>query len=140
MLDDERGGNDVLIGGAGDDLIVGDALGMHPTALGGNDRLWGDPQGAASGGADVFSFTGFFGKDLVFDFRQSDGDQIQLHGYTETNGYALDLDDILDLDVSVLGGNTVIDIGASLGGAANTHTITLMGFDDPLSNADFVFA
>ncbi|MGD9537597.1 MAG: hypothetical protein AB7P52_12860 [Alphaproteobacteria bacterium] len=130
------GGNDTLIGGNGNDLIVGDALIMNPTARGGNDQLWGDAKGAASGGEDSFAFAGNFGKDVINDFRQSDGagDQIQLNGY----GAALTIDDVLD-NVSVSGGKTVIDIGAALDGPANANTITLAKFTDPLTADDFIF-
>ena len=107
---------------------------LSANSRGGNDQLWGDPQGAAAGGADVFGFAGFFGKDLVFDFRQADGDQIRLNGY----GGALDINDLLDNHVSVLGGNTLIDVGAAVGGPANLNTIMLRGFDDPLDSTDFV--
>ncbi|MGD9537850.1 MAG: calcium-binding protein [Alphaproteobacteria bacterium] len=131
---DAVGGNDTLIGGNGNDLIVGDALIMNPTARGGNDQLWGDAKGAASGGADSFAFAGNFGKDVINDFRQSDGDQIQLNGY----GAALTIDDVLD-NVSAVGKNTVIDIGAALDGPAKVNTITLAKFTDPLTADDFIF-
>ncbi|MGD9538967.1 MAG: calcium-binding protein [Alphaproteobacteria bacterium] len=134
MSGNARGGNDLLVGGIGGDLLVGDALLMSGgNAKGGNDQLWGDPQGAASGGADSFAFAGAFGKDVVNDFRQSDGDQIQLSGY----GAALTIDDVLD-NVSVLGSNTVIDIGAALGGPARANIITLRGFTDELNESDFL--
>jgi Ca2+-binding RTX toxin-like protein len=134
-----RGGNDRLIGGAGDDLLVGDALVMTPIERGGSDQLWGDPTGAGAGGADTFGFAGFIGKDLVHDFRPGEGDTLQLNGYTTANGYALTLNEVLDLSIAVLGGNTVIDIGASLGGAAGQHTITLRSFTGTLDDTNVVF-
>ena len=99
----------------------------------------GDAKGAASGGADSFGFAGLIGRDLVHDFRPGEGDTLRLNGYTTGNGYALDLDDVLDLSIAVLGGNTVIDIGASLGGPAGQHTITLRSFTGTLDDANVVF-
>jgi hypothetical protein len=55
----------------------------------------------------------------------------------ELRGYGFD--DVDDLLISTSGGSTMIDIGASLGQAANVDTIRLVGFDDPLTNAAFDF-
>ena len=74
MSDNAVGGNDRLIGGTGDDLLVGDARAMSATARGGDDQLWGDPVGAVAGGADTFLFAGAIGQDIVFDFRPDEGD------------------------------------------------------------------
>jgi PAS domain S-box-containing protein len=114
MHDNTVGGNDTLVGGNDDDPIVGDALVMLGNAKGGNDQLWGDAKGAASGGADCFGFAGLIGRDVVHDFRPGEGDTIQLNGH----GAALALDDVLD-NTTALGGNTVIDIGAALGVSAS---------------------
>ena len=46
---------------------------------------------------------------------------------------------MLDLSIAVLGGNTVIDIGAALGGAAGQHTITLRGFTGTLDDTNVIF-
>ena len=89
------------------------------------------PVGAGAGGADTFLFAGAIGQDIVFDFRPDEGDQLELRGY----GFA----DVGDLSIAVAGGGTVIDIGASLGQTANVDTIRLAGFDDPLTNGDFLF-
>ena len=132
MFDTATGGNDRLTGSNGDDLIVGDAQTMSETARGGNDRLWGDANGASAGGADTFLFAGHSGRDLVFDFRPEEGDTLELRGY----GF----DDVSDLSITAAGGSTVIDIGASLGQAANTDIIRLAGFHDPLTSGDFIFA
>ena len=88
--------------------------------------------GAVAGGADTFLFAGAIGQDIVFDFRPDDGDVLELRGY----GF----DDVGDLSIAVAGGSTVIDIGASLGQTAQVDTIRLAGFNDPLVNADFLFA
>ncbi|WP_063416171.1 hypothetical protein [Prochlorococcus marinus] len=53
------GGNDILRAGWGHDLLTGGA---------GHDQLWG------GFGSDVFVISS--GKDVVFDFRVSDGDQL----------------------------------------------------------------
>ena len=132
MSDNAAGGNDRLIGGEGDDLLVGDAENMSATARGGNDLLWGDAHGAGAGGADTFLFAGAIGQDIVFDFRPDEGDQIELRGY----GFA----DVDDLSIVGAGGGTVIDIGASLGQTADVDTIRLAGLTEQLTNADFIFA
>jgi serralysin len=131
MNDNAVGGDDWVIGGDGDDRLAGDAEQMSASAHGGNDMLWGDDVGAVSGGADTFLFSGAIGQDIVFDFRPDEGDQLELRGYGLT--------DVGDLDITVAPGSTVIDIGASLGQAANVDTIRLVGFDDPLTNGDFIF-
>ena len=132
MSENAVGGNDWLIGSTGDDRLIGDAAYMSNDARGGNDNIWGDPLGAVAGGADTFVFAGAIGRDIVFDFRPDEGDVIELRDY--------DFDDVGDLSIAVAGGSTVIDIGASLDQSAQVDTIRLAGFDDPLANADFIFA
>ena len=132
MNDNAVGGGDRLIGGVGDDLVVGDAETMSATASGGNDQHWGDTTGAVAGGADTFLFAGAIGQDIVFDFRPDEGDRIELKGYSFT--------DVGDLSIAVAGSSTVIDIGASLGETAQVDTIRLAGFNDVLTNTDFLFA
>jgi hypothetical protein len=134
MFDNARGGNDLLIGGIGNDLIVGDAAVMSSTAQGGDDRLWGDPQGAASDGNDTFLFAGLIGRDLVFDFRDGE-DLLDLlaYGFDPGSGSTL-----ADLDFTVAGGNTTIDVGTSFAlSGPGLNTIRLLGFDD-LDATDFV--
>jgi hypothetical protein len=87
--------DDRLGGGGGDDTLIGGA---------GNDRLAGGP------GADVFSFRGTIGRDVIEDW--SDGtDRIILRGYTAID----DLADVLAMsrqegaDVVIrLGGGSVL--------------------------------
>jgi hypothetical protein len=134
MSGDAEGGNDRLIGGNGGDLVVGDASYMYDNVVGGDDQLWGDAVGAATGGADTFLFTGAIGQDIVFDFRPDDGDNGDV---VELKDYGFD--DVGDLSIDVAGGSTVIDIGASLGQTANVDTIRLAGFNDSLTNGDFLF-
>ena len=133
----------MLIGG--DDAhnnLYGDARTMANVATGGNDTLvsgtgtdhmWGDASimsAAAIGGADTFVFAPVGGDDFIHDFRQSDGDMIDVSAY----GFS----SIGDMTLSDLGADTLIEFGAS--GADNS--VTLLGFDDPnqLTNVDFIFA
>ena len=127
-----RGGNDRLIGGMGEDTVVGDGAIMDPTVLGGNDSLWGDPQGAAAGGADVFFFAGLIGKALVNDFRRADGDTIQLD-------YGDVLDEFSELVFSTSGNDTIIDIGASTGLSASGLNIIRLDNVDDLQASDVTF-
>lgn len=100
-FDDELWGSDTankLIGGDGDDILDG---------LGGRDILTG------GSGADIFRFRGTWGQDTVTDFRQAQGDILDL---SETNlAYS-------DLTISQSGANTVI---ITTGG----DQITLRGID-----------
>lgn len=68
--------------------------------------MWGD--GGTIGanvttGTDKFVFEPGNNADNVHDFRQTDHDQIDVSAY----GF----DDISDLNISVVGSNTVIDFG-----------------------------
>lgn len=76
-------GSDIIAAGSGDDLLYGDR---------GDDRLIGGP------GADEFYFLAGGGSDLVMDFNPAEGDRLELEpGATFT--------------VSVVGLNTVVDLG-----------------------------
>lgn len=78
-----EGGNDRLAGHQGDDTLVGGA---------GNDTLQGDGQNAPYGRGvtdrDRFVFDGSAagGVDTVLDFRNSDGDSIDLSGWFGSGG------------------------------------------------------
>lgn len=156
------GGDDVLTGGSGNDVIYGDgeATGSGATLTGGNDRitggtgndvLWGDGlatdthQGAPilAGGADTFVFAARQGSDTVMDFRHADGDLIDLVA-TGLTWAGLDSDgsgvlDDADLCVADDGTSTAIDLGAALGGRANLHMVTFAGVTG-LTDSDFLFA
>ena len=127
-----RGGDDVLRGRAGNDELIGDAQQRTGTSRGGNDhlyggtgddRLYGDfaSGGSGPGGADVFHFAGSFGADKILDYE--DGrDQIMFKDYIR-----------IDLDVDVVGGNTVI---SAIGG----DSVTVLGFTGKLAfGTDIVF-
>ena len=134
------GGNDVLIGGDGagtTNNMIGDGRTMSDFAVGGNDTLvsgtgidnmTGD--GAiitgpnVTTGADIFAFMPGNNADTVNDFRQADHDQIDVS--------AFGFDDIGDLNISVVSGNTVIDFSGG-------NSVTLVGFTDPLTASDFIF-
>ena len=62
--------------------------------------------------------------DKVYDFRQTDGDQIDIS--------AFEFDDTGDLNIAVVSGDTVIDFGGG-------NSVTLVGFSDPLNASDFIF-
>jgi hypothetical protein len=89
---------------------------MSPTARGGNDAILGDPKEANAGGNDEFLFAGLIGRDLVFDFRDGE-DLLNLlaYGFGDGGLGGGGTFDFADLDFTVAGGNTVIDIGTSFG-------------------------
>ena len=132
MSDHAHGGNDRLIGGIGDDLLVGDAQVMSATARGGNDRLWGDPTCAARGRRRHVSVRRPHRAGHRLRFPPGRGGLLDLRAYGFT--------DVGDLSTHVAGGSTVIDIGASLGEAAHVDTIRLEGSATLLTNSDFLFA
>ena len=129
-----RGGNDILRGGAGNDELYGDAGLLFEFARCGNDRLlggagddqlWGDGRLNQSvvGGADQFEFSGSFGKDKIFDFRQGDGDVIRITGHVAA-----------EVNVAVVGTDTVLS-------TLQNSSITLVGFTGELvMGVDVIFA
>ena len=108
----------MLRGRAGNDELIGDAQQRTGTSRGGDDhlyggtgddRLYGDfaSGGSGLGNADVFHFAGSFGADKILDYE--DGrDQIMFKDYIR-----------IDLDVDVVGGNTVI---TAIGGNSRNCT------------------
>ena len=145
MSDNTRGGNDVLVAGNGGGINImfgdasgfgmavamsGNAVGGNDTLIGGNavDNMWGDgltidgPD--VTTGADTFVFAPGNNADTINDFRQTDHDQIDVSAY----GF----DDIGDLNISVVLGNTVIDFD-------NANSVTLVGITAPLTASDFIF-
>jgi Ca2+-binding RTX toxin-like protein len=120
-------------GGAGQDLIYGDAERLEGFAAGGDDRvnggggddqLWGDGvlSDAAVGGRDRFFFSGGFGDDQVLDFRQGE-DVLIFQGFEES-----------DLSITLDSGNTLL---TTLG----DDSVLLAGFADPLDfGVDVLFA
>ena len=112
------GGNDTLVAGSGNDSLVGDALFMEDDA---------------TGGADVFVFlpgaTPTF--HSIVDFRQEDGDRIDVSAYGFT--------DLADMTIAATAfGSTTIELDS--GDAVSTVFLNL--FDEPslLTADDFIFA
>ena len=104
MYDNSVGGNDTLTGGAGGtNNLFGDAQFMFSNSVGGNDRLISGtasttcgampgfingvevspttPTGNVITGADIFVFAPNSNNDYIYDFRQSDGDKIDVSAY-----------------------------------------------------------
>jgi hypothetical protein len=148
MDGDSRGGDDTLTGGVDqNNILTGDARSMYDTARGGDDTLisgtgtdhmWGDAQfiddiaasptadtGLVATGADTFVFATGNGTDDIGDFRQRDGDRIDVSAYGFTS--------LVDMMVTFDGANTKIAFDAN-------DSVTLTGFAGTLRPADFVFA
>jgi Ca2+-binding RTX toxin-like protein len=135
-----QGGNDVLRGGSGNDTLYGDGLTLSDFTQGGNDKIYGDAgndelwgDGALIGedstvGKDRFFFSGNFGDDEIFDFRQEDGDRIVLQDLAQS-----------EIQVSIV---TVIDPDDStLITTLGDDSILLLGFTGGLTvGTDIVFA
>ncbi len=104
-------GHDTLQGGAGDDYLSGDL---------GDDVLTG------GAGADVFSFVGGAGRDVVTDFSKAEGDHIRISS-TDAADFAA-----LSAKFSMVGADTVITLGAQV--------VVLVGVaSSSLSASDFLF-
>ena len=153
IINHARGGNDIVIGGAGDDQsVAGDGIVVQEFAVcgddvviggTGNDRLYGDadPTNAATDltnvtrGHDRFVFASGSGQDTIFDF-QNDFDRIDLRGFAGIDGFG----DLSAGNITQLGADTRIDLGAAAGGAANVNVLILAGFSaGDLNGADFLF-
>jgi len=96
----------------------------------GTDHMWGDAGYVAQGGttgADTFVFAPGNGNDDINDFRQSNGDKIDVSAY----GFL----SMADMMITAFGGNTKIAFDAS-------NSVTLVGISDPtqLQASDFIFA
>ncbi|QRY78828.1 retention module-containing protein [Pseudomonas sp. PDNC002] len=119
---DTRGGNDILEGGAGNDLMFGQ---------GGNDKLIGGPGDDimyGGTGADEFIWkAGDTGHDVVKDFSIAEGDSLNLADLLQG---ALPTADSLAhyLTFSVNAGTTSIGVSPTSGGTA-TQTIDLANVD-----------
>ena len=90
----------------------------------------GDAATVAAGvltGADTFHFGPDSGRDDINDFRQSDGDRIDVGAWDFTH--------LEDMSLASDGANTTISFDAS-------SSVVLLGFADPnaLHSSDFIFA
>jgi serralysin len=115
-----QGGNDVLISGPGNDMMWGDAaiingVAASPTA----------PTGNVKTGADTFVFGPNSGTDTIGDFRQSDGDRLDVSAYGFTS--------LVNMMITFDGTNTKIAFDAN-------DSVTLSGFTGTLRTQDFVLA
>jgi Ca2+-binding RTX toxin-like protein len=150
MSGNAQGGNDTLTGVApagSDTVLYGDAFSMSDNARGGddtlissngNDHMWGDaavingvaasptaPTGSVKTGADTFVFAPNSGTDTIGDFRQSDGDRIDVSAYGFTS--------LTNMMITFDGTNTKIAFDSN-------DSVTLTGFTATLRSSDFVFA
>ena len=124
------GGDDLLMGGPGDDRIYGgignDTLQGGP----GDDRLRGGPDDDMLDGGeddDVFFFAAAGGNDTILDFGNGE-DRIDLAAFSE-------IQSLEDLDIQQQENAVVIDLSAHGGG-----TVTLQDVDmADLMDAHFLF-
>ena len=117
------GGNDTLDGGIGSDSLAGGSGADRLIGGLGNDTL------TAGGGADRFVFSGNNGTDRISDFVNGT-DKIEIAGY----GAALDA--FADLNISVVAGNTQINLSADVAGAG---MIVVAGVTGGIDTTDFLF-
>jgi hypothetical protein len=108
--------------------------------------MWGDADimdARARGGSDTFVFAEDNGNDTIYDFEQGK-DVIDLSAFaatifadldTNNNGSLNDGDDYVSYANSDQ--DTVIDLGAAVGGAAGADTVTVAGVTG-LTDADFL--
>lgn len=102
-------------GGAGSDTIVGNSAANVIIGGAGNDVLTG------GAGGDTFGFAAGFGEDRITDFT-SGQDVLRFEGFSSLAGS------------SVIGGNTVLDLGMG-------NSVTLAGISHGLTaGTDYVFA
>ncbi|MBB1250710.1 M10 family metallopeptidase C-terminal domain-containing protein [Rhizobium sp. G21] len=114
--------DDFLQGFKGNDTIY--AFGGNNTldGGGGGDTLWGDV------GADTFRFASKSGRDIIFDFTESDKDRIDLSRVSEISNYR----DLVK--------NHLKDEGDAVIRISNGNSITLDGVDaGGLDRGDFIF-
>ncbi|MCV3764546.1 M10 family metallopeptidase C-terminal domain-containing protein [Rhizobium sp. TRM95796] len=106
-------GNDTIYAFGGNDTLDGG---------GGSDTLWGDF------GADTFRFASKSGRDIIFDFTESDKDRIDLSRVSEISNYR----DLVK--------NHLKDEGDAVIRISNGNSITLDGVDaGGLDRGDFIF-
>ncbi|MDF1720841.1 MAG: calcium-binding protein [Minwuia sp.] len=140
-----RGGNDVLIADGGADVANGGS-GNDNIRVSANDGSTVTAFGGS--GADIFSIVapGDGAADAVnalldlADFRQADGDRIDLSGLRSGAGAELTLADVLGA-TSDQAGDTVIDLTGLLtaGGAGVAGQITISALDNSqLGAGDFI--
>jgi Ca2+-binding RTX toxin-like protein len=134
------GGNDILTAGDGAvNFLIGDADNVSDRVICGNDTLisgtgtdymWGDAPtingSKVTTGADTFVFKPGSFADVIEDFRQSDGDKIDVSGYGFTDFASI------QGDIRAVGSTTLINFGGS-------NNVELVNFTGTLTGADFIF-
>lgn len=125
--------NDTIDGVAGNDSLVGDA--GSDSLIGGlaSDTLWGGTgTDVLNGGdgADYFLFTGSNNTDTIADFTNGI-DKIWIAGYGEA------LNNFADLNISIISGNTVINLSADY---PNAGKIVISGITSGIDGSDFLFS
>lgn len=125
-------GADELRGGNGDDTILGGADNDHASAGRGDDVInggRGDDVLFGGEGADVFVFSGRVDHDVIRDFSQSDGDQIDLSSFQSIASFE---------DVRAHLGSS--DKGHALISVGSDHSIELLRLSaSDMSADDFIF-
>jgi Ca2+-binding RTX toxin-like protein len=115
-------GNDVLNGGAGNDILIGDALnvtGLNKFLTGLNSVIWGNDTLTGGAGVDTFAFSiqggnAMQGNDIITDFNVGGAEKMQFSGVAN----------MAALNTAVTSFNTVTDVGGS---AALDTVITFAG-------------
>lgn len=153
MSGNAQGGDDTLISGRTDDDMWGDAEAMDDSAQGGCDTFVFGPH---NGNDTIYDFEQ--GMDLIdlsevrllerpghiplwqlscraFAALHNNPKAISGFDLLDTNANGVLDDD--DAYVSVGAENTVIDLGAAVGGAVEQDTVTLVG-QTALTSADFI--
>ena len=132
---DGGAGDDLISGGAGNDFIYGGTGADTIDGGAGNDYMRGDNTlGPGAGFEDTFVFQQGHGDDQIGGFE--DGvDKIDLSAFTNITGFD-------DLSISVVDGETVIDLTEFGGGTitfleASSSELTID--TDDLDASDFVF-
>ncbi|MGH1455990.1 MAG: type I secretion C-terminal target domain-containing protein [Alphaproteobacteria bacterium] len=125
-------GDDVINGGAGNDLIFGQEGDDIISGGAGNDVIYG------GSGSDQFLFGAITdGRDDIMDFDAGEGDQLDLSSLLF--GYDSLTDDIADFVISTeVGGDTVISVDTTgNGGASEAYDLAVLhgvtGFDADVS-------
>ncbi|HEX5454481.1 MAG TPA: hypothetical protein VFX06_11870, partial [Stellaceae bacterium] len=95
----------------------------------GADDMWGDAPNIVGSkvttGADRFVFGPGSGADKIEDFRQSDGDRIDVSAYGFTNLASIP-------SITASGSTTLINFGSG--------NVELVNFTGTLTSADFIFS
>jgi Ca2+-binding RTX toxin-like protein len=112
----------------------------------GTDLMWGDAavvDPGATTGADTFVFGRHSGNDTIFDFRESDGDRIDVSGRGIRSLADMTLSDTADgaLIVFEPSDAKLHGLVSHLAGFGAADSVTLVGVQaETLQASDFIFA